>query len=149
MSDTNSHINIEEVLEQELNEFLIKNLNILLPVINQRCNPPFSIEELLKVLNIKIDKVKRCSYVFKRGIRANQRCNNICIDGKDICSKCSKILKNRLYGSIELRELKENEYIDEDGIMYRKTEDDHLEVINKNQVDEKKMKKLKNYGIKF
>lgn len=141
----------QDLLEQELNYFFIKRIEQILPFLNEKSKnrEEITIQDIINELKIEINEVKKCNYIFKRGVKANQRCNNICLDEKEICAKCQKISKDKVR-TIELTPVQDNIYRDSYGILYRKNEDETLEVINKDLLDEKFQKrkiKLKNLGI--
>jgi hypothetical protein len=147
--DVNSE---SEQLEQELNEFLLTKLETLIPFINQCITEQkqVTIEDFKDKLQIS-SKVKTCSYVFRRGVKSNSICNNICLDSeKDVCNKCSKRL-NKDYRTIKLFPSVDNPDIfsDDQGCRYRKNQDQTLEVLDRNLLDEKKKEKLKKNGIKI
>lgn len=142
----------EEHLEQELNEFIIETFKKILPFLNSKVEKRenITLQDILDQLNIKTCKVNRCNYVFKRGIKAGKRCENICIDNKDLCVKCIK----RCDKNIRIIELipdieNENEFTDNKGIRYRRLEDKTLEVINKEMLSNKEVEKMKKLGIKL
>lgn len=142
----------EEQLQQELDEFFLTKLETLLPFINEHVKnqKQLTIEDFKEKLNIH-SYVKRCSYVFRRGIKTNSLCNKICLDSEtNLCNKCSKRLNKdfraiKLLPSIDTPDL----FIDDQGIHYKRNEDQTLEVLEKNLLDEKKKEKLKKNGIRI
>jgi hypothetical protein len=142
----------EELLEQELNEFLLSKLESLLPFINEHVErrQQLTIEDFKEALHIR-PQIKKCSYTFKRGVNANITCNNICFNSeKNLCNKCDKRVSKdfrtmKLFPSFE----SPNIFYDDQGIRFRKNEDNTLEVIDVNLLDEKRKKKLEKNGVKI
>jgi hypothetical protein len=107
--------------KENMDQYVKKNvLEPLLPWINERIESGKKVEltDILNFLHLDPDKDKeyteRCQYIFKKGARIHQRCNNLCLEGNMYCFDCMKRLhKNKESNHVEVIP-DENEY----GIFY-------------------------------